>query len=190
MSKRVNQDDRHYDARLSYFDWCRDFVPGDFDGKNVVVLMGGGAVIRGTLTCQGTVDDISDSFANACDRTGFISLEGNGFPALHDGRPTGGSTDLAVLERMYPDDEALPPTARRWGFAGDVEEVTFVWDEQDYNYIFPERIEPGCMAVIGTGLYPVLAVHGDRAVIDDDGTPVSIRKDMAAEFLCARNPVD
>lgn len=185
MTKRVDQDDRNYDARLSYCDWCRDFGPEDFNGKNVVVLMAGGAVISGTLTCMGTVDDDSDSFANACGRTGFISLEGNGFPVLHDGRPVGESADLAVLQRLYPDDEALPPTARRWGFAGDVEEVTFVWDEQDYNFIFPERIEPGCVAVVGTGLYPVLAVHGDWAVVDA-GAPVAIRKDMVAEFLCAK----
>ena len=63
MSKRVNQDDRHYDARPSRFGWCRDFGPEDFNGKNVVVRMGGGAVIRGTLTCEGTVDERGDGFA-------------------------------------------------------------------------------------------------------------------------------
>lgn len=185
MAKRVNQDDRQYDARLSYCDWCRDFGPDDFNGKNVVVRMSGGAVIRGTLTCMGTVDERADDFANSCRYTGCISLEGNGFPVLHDGRPVGGSADLAVLQRLYPDDEALPPTARRWGFAGDVEEVTFVWDEQDYNFIFPERVEPGCVAVVGAGLYPVLAVR-DEWVVVDVGVPIILLKDMVAEFLCAK----
>ena len=189
MSRRVDRRSKRYDARLSCCDWCRDFDPEDFNGKHVVVFMSGGSIIRGALTCMGTVDDDGDGFENACDRTGFISLEGNGFPALHDGRPVDGSTDLAVLQRLYPEGEALPPTARRWGFAGDVEEVVFVWDEQDYDYVFPENAGPGCMAVVGAELYPVLAVHDDWVVIDMDA-PIAFHRNLVAEFLSAKNPVD
>lgn len=190
MSKRVDQDGEGYDARLSRCDWCWNFDPEDFDGKHVVVFMDAGAVVRGTLTHKGTLKDKGDDFENACDRTGCISLEGNGFPALHDGCGTGEATDLAVLKRLPPINyEALPPACRRWGFAHDVEEVVFVWDEQDYYSIPRKSVEPGCMAVVGTRLYQVLAVNGDWVVIDA-GMPATIRRDMAAEFLCAKTRKD
>lgn len=182
MPKRVDQDSEGYDARLSHWDWCWDFGPEDFDGKHVVVFMDAGAVVRGTLTHKGTLKDRGDDFKNACDRTGCISLESNGFPALHDGHETGEATDLAVLKRLPPVDyDTLANTYQHWGFAHDVGEVVFVWDEQDYYSIPRKSVEPGCMAVVGTRLYRVLAVNGDWIVIDA-GMPVTIRRDMAEEF--------
>ena len=190
MSRRVDRRNKRYDARLSCCDWCRDFGPEDFNGKHVVVFMSGGSIIRGALTCMGTVKDGSDNFENACDRTGFISLEGNGFPALHDGHGTGEATDLAVLKRLRPgNDGALPPAERRWGFAEDVEEVVFVWDEQDYDYVFPENAGPGCMAVVGAEPYPVLAVDDDWIVIDMD-VPIAFHRNLVAEFLSAKTRKD
>lgn len=182
MSRRVDRRNKRYDARLSCFDWCRDFDPWDFNGKHVAVFMRGGSIINGALTCMGAAGDGGD-------RIGLIGPEDDGRPASHDGRGTGKAAGPAVLKRLRPGNGgALPPAERRWGFADGVEEVVFVWDEQDYDRVAPERAEPGCMAVVGSDPYPVLAINDDYVVIDMD-VPIAFRRGLIEEFLSARHPV-
>lgn len=189
MSRRVDRRNERYDARLSCFDWCRDFDPEDFNGKHVAVFMSGGSIINGALTCMGAAGDGGGDFGHACDRIGLISLGDDDPPASHDGHGTGKAACPTVLKRLRPGGGGtLPSGKRRWGFADGVEEVVFVWDEQDYDPVLPERAEPGCLAVVGSDPYPVLAINDDYVVIDMD-VPIAFRRGLIEEFLRARNPV-
>lgn len=157
-----------YSEWLNRFDWSRGFGPQDFLGKHVLAVLDDGTAVRGALTCAGPADGDS----------GRIFLKTGGASALCGDHAVRRAVGLAVLERRRPTER----TDRTWVCAGGVLGIALIWDEREYEFIFPEMAEPGCMAVIGTRLYPVTRVR-DSTVTIDAGKRLVIPKGMAAEFV-------
>lgn len=153
---------------LNRFDWSRSLGPQDFQGKHVLVVLDDGTAVRGALTCAGPADGDG----------GRIFLKTGGASALDEGHVVRRAVGLAVLERRQPAERV----DRAWRYAGGVLDIALVWDERECESIPPELAGPGCMAVIGTRLYPVARVR-DSTVTVDAGKRLVIPKDMAAEFV-------
>lgn len=168
MTIREVDDATMYSEWLNRFDWSRGLGPQDFRGKHVLAVLDDGTAVRGALTCAGPADGDGDC----------IFLKTGGASALGEDHAVRRTMGLAVLERRRP----VERVDRAWGYAGGVLDIALIWDEREYEFIFPELAEPGCMAVIGTRLYPVARVR-DSTMTVDAGKRLVIPKGMASEFV-------
>lgn len=184
--KRITEACRLNGEWLSDFYWCKGFKPEDFVGKHVLVRTKNGPEIRGMLTCHGMTEHYDDPDLNGYEHSGYINIESEGIPALHGGVIMGQATDLAVMRlmRQWPSFEPAEESAREglWETIADIDDIAFVWDEQDYAPTPARWVKVGEMAILGTRLYPITSIDGDWITVDA-GKPVTVRKDMAAGFL-------
>lgn len=210
--KRIAEACRLNGEWLSDFGWCKGFKPEDFAGKHVLVRTESGSEIRGALAHAATEENSGRIFLEAGDVSalcedcvtrktiGPVVLErkdpagpaGSILDAactwdevksrFVGGRIMGQSSKPAAMRRARIHERPLPEPVL-WETVAGIDDIAFVWDEQDYASISASRVKEGEMAILGTRLYPITEIYGKWITVD--AGRVTILKSMAAGFLSA-----